>query len=497
MGIIMRKKVLNNRKNLFITAMVWAGITVSMACPANVSAMSGLPLSSITTTGGAVQMSGWQEIEGKKYYFLPETGEMATGWQDIEGKKYYFSLESGELQAGWQEIEGKKYYFSLETGELQTGWQDIEGKKYYFLPETGEMATGWQDIGKKKYYFLAETGEAVTGWQEIKGIKYYFLPKTREMATGWQEIKGIKYYFLPKTGKMLTGRQKIGEKTYYFKKNGVLQVSGWAKSGEKTYYANKKGVLVSGWKKIKGKKYYFSPTNNQMFTGAQTVKGKCYIFDSKGRLAASGRVSLVTAGKQTYCAKADGTAASGWQVVGGKLYYAAKKGKVKKNTTYQGITLTKTGAAKKDLNAQLKMEIMEIFSSIIRKNMSRGQKLSACWSYVVGGHFHYASKYPNLNSAGWQRRTAYNMLSTHSGNCYSYACAFAALAAELGYHPYVVCGRVHGSRDGTADGFTRHAWVRINGLNYDPEAQYAGWHRGIYGRSGYPVAHQIQKVVSY
>ncbi len=44
--------------------------------------------------------------------------------------------------AGWQEIENKKYYFLPETGEMVTGWQEIESKKYYFLPETGEMATG-------------------------------------------------------------------------------------------------------------------------------------------------------------------------------------------------------------------------------------------------------------------------------------------------------------------------------------------------------------------
>lgn len=52
-----------------------------------------------------------------------------------------------------------------------------------------------------------------------------------------------------------------------------------------------------------------------------------------------------------------------------------------------------------------------------------------------------------------------------------YACAFAALAREIGYDPYVVCGRVPGTRDGAGDGFTRHSWVIINGLHYDPEGQ--------------------------
>lgn len=43
----------------------------------------------------------------------------------------------------------------------------------------------------------------------------------------------------------------------------------------------------------------------------------------------------------------------------------------------------------------------------------------------------------------------------------------------------MICGRVPGSRDGAADGFTRHCWVKINGLYYDPEAQYAGWMTGF------------------
>ena len=71
------------------------------------------------------------------------------------------------------------------------------------------------------------------------------------------------------------------------------------------------------------------------------------------------------------------------------------------------------------------------------------------------------------------------MFRTGYGNCYGFSCIFAALAREIGYTPYMICGRVPGSRDGAADGFTRHCWVKINGLYYDPEAQYAGWMKGV------------------
>jgi len=140
---------------------------------------------------------------------------------------------------------------------------------------------------------------------------------------------------------------------------------------------------------------------------------------------------------------------------------------------------------------------MKIFCPITNERMSKRQKLSACWSYIADGKFHYAGKYPSLRMSGWQKKTACDMLSAHTGNCYSYACASAALAEEAGYKPYIICGHVRGSRDHAADGFTRHAWVKINGLHYDPEAQYAGWMRGVYTRNYYPASHRIQKVVKY
>lgn len=128
--------------------------------------------------------------------------------------------------------------------------------------------------------------------------------------------------------------------------------------------------------------------------------------------------------------------------------------------------------------------------------MSKSEKLKACWNYVVG-NIHYSIYYPDLNKSGWQKELALRTLTTKGGNCYGFACAFAALASEVGYDPYIVCGRIVGTRDGAADGLTRHAWVRINGLNYDPESQYAGSYRGIYGTAEYGIYHTIQKVVRF
>ena len=69
-------------------------------------------------------------------------------------------------------------------------------------------------------------------------------------------------------------------------------------------------------------------------------------------------------------------------------------------------------------------------------------------------------------------------------------------AKELGYNPYVICGRVPGSRDHAADGYTRHGWVMINGKHYDAEGAFAGW-GGCFGTSDFTTAYQVQKIVRF
>lgn len=405
--------------------------------------------------------------------------------------------EANSLRAGWQEFNGNRYYFFPGTGQMATGWQEIEEASYYFEPGTGEMVTGRQVLEDGIYYFSPETGAMLTGWQEIDGERRYFSPGSGRMAAGWQKIGSNRYYLSKDTGEAVTGMQVIGQDRYYFDAEGILQTEAWIRYKNNKYYSGKSGALLTGWQELGNQTYYFSMENSRLLTGMQEIDGEYYILKSNGQLAESKGISLVTAGDKIYCADKNGKAAAGWQLVGKKLYYATKTGKVKSNTTYRGITFNSKGAAKNDSNARLKIKAMQTFASITNDSMTKSQKLSACWSYVTGGKFRYAVKYPDLNASGWQRQAAYDMLSTYSGNCYGFACLFAALAEEAGYQPYVVCGRVRGSRDQAADGYTRHAWVRINGRYYDPEAHYAGWRRGIYGSSGYPVSHVVQQVIEF
>ncbi len=178
----------------------------------------------------SVPPGGWQELEGKKYYYDPQTGlpvtgwltqpegkyflddtgspviglfpcpqgsywfdtdgRMVTGWADTpEGKRYF--AEDGTMTVGFLDIDGKRLCFNRE-GILCVGWQELEGSRYYFL-DTGELATGWLKLEEGTWY-LQEDGQPYTGWMQSDRTRRYFLPDGR-MATGLVQVDGIQRYF--------------------------------------------------------------------------------------------------------------------------------------------------------------------------------------------------------------------------------------------------------------------------------------------------------------
>lgn len=263
------------------------------------------------------------------------------------------------------------------------------------------------------------------------------------------------------------------------------------------YYQNGK-KLTNKWKTIGGYRYYFTSNGNAAAGGGIIIDKKAYVFDDKGRLLKKSKPCFVKVGKYYYYVEQQGRATTGWFIINNKkLYRADSKGRLYQNKTYDGITFGSKCYAKSDTASLLKIKTMQIVSSVTNSSMTSSQKLRACWNYVVSGRIRYFPYYPNYSDATWYKDLALKALANGLGNCYGYACAFAALAKEVGYSPYVVCGRVSGYRDGASDGMTRHCWVTIGGLYYDPEAQAAGWYRGVYGSRYYNITHTVSRVVLF
>ena len=245
----------------------------------------------------------------------------------------------------------------------------------------------------------------------------------------------------------------------------------------------------SGSKRVK-KKYSYEYSDGTTPERITRIGEKVYLFGSDGILSMSTESNrMIRFRGKIYLIGSDGVAKSGWRVYKNKLYYFSKKTfAALTNRKFGGILLGTDGTAKNTLNANLKKECIKILGSITKSSDSKATKLAKAYNYMASRkNFSYALKYPDLTSKSWGKTHAYNMLTTHSGNCYSFACAFAALAQEIGYESYVVPGRIHGNRDRSPDGYTRHCVAMVGGLYYDPELRWASG-SGVFAASYCPVS---------
>lgn len=90
--------------------------------------------------------------------FIPNgtnAGEKLSGWETINGKKYYYLLSGERAKHLWINT-GEKWYYFDENGVMQTGWINYNGAMYY-LDESGVKLTNTTVDG----YTLNEDGSVL------------------------------------------------------------------------------------------------------------------------------------------------------------------------------------------------------------------------------------------------------------------------------------------------------------------------------------------------
>ena len=119
----------------------------------------------------------WQhEIDGKFYYFNTRC-EMVTGWVvwNSDGSRSYFDGVGKGARSGWQTIDGERYYFDPENEYHGALWETaIDGATYYF-DSACRMYTGWlrwNSTGQWSYF--GSNGAMYTGKKTIYGVTYDF-----------------------------------------------------------------------------------------------------------------------------------------------------------------------------------------------------------------------------------------------------------------------------------------------------------------------------------
>ncbi len=103
----------------------------------------------------------------------PLYSRAATGWQTINGVKYYFETTE-KLMGNYGEVEfvGNSDHF------MYTGYQVMNGEFYYFDANGAcqgieRSYTGWHLDDSGNWYYI-RNGHAVTGKTVIDNIRYDF-----------------------------------------------------------------------------------------------------------------------------------------------------------------------------------------------------------------------------------------------------------------------------------------------------------------------------------
>ncbi len=465
-----------------------------------------------------VRITGTGAYEGtieKNFKILPQAPKLKAAssagynsvkltWQAVPGAESYIIYYKGNDIRSWRKLKtGVKNTSFVHTSSRS--FPLVTGKTYTYTVKAvkGSFVSAYDKTGKTakpvpaapklgKVQSTAYNKLKIT-WSKVTGASGYYV--YRKSGNTWKRIgstTGTSYVHTSSSTYPIKTGTTYSYTVKAYRKSGSTVVLGAGNStGIKGKAVPNKAVLVSAesgtsmgkivinWKKASGATHYlvYRKDASGKWQRIATVKGA----NTLSYTHTSSKKYPITTGKSyTYTVRSYNS--------NGKTYGSYDtKGKTIKGPSQADV-----------LDAKLRKKAKSIVSQITTSGMSKSQKLYACWKYVTSGsNFGYWPKYPNLNKTGWQKECALDMLNSGRGNCYSFACAFAALASEVGYSPSVICGRVTGTRDGAADGYTRHCWVIIGGSYYDPEAQYAGWYKDVYGSSSYDIDHTVQKIVPF
>ncbi len=241
-----------------------------------------------------VAVTGWQDINGNRYYFYPDTAYRVSipwyqgDWDDfhkvyIDSKPYYFGHD-GEL---WR----NRYVRSL--GGIPGGYKSMDFGTFY-LGDDGQYVTGWQKKGEKEYYYF-EYG------RQARGIGFNNNDsQTNVMGQFIRFPEGIRY-FEPYTGELVKNRMIYNDKNMlfeyshgyipgwlYFDKDGIAVTGLQQVWGEYYYFRDAAGLPIRVQGEIvdyKGHKLYFDPNNGQMWRNRNAnIDGKNYHIDENGYL---------------------------------------------------------------------------------------------------------------------------------------------------------------------------------------------------------------------
>lgn len=271
-------------------------------------------------------VKGLQQIDGKTYYFDPETYQMwrnktltlgaatysfdangiATQTGQVvldrkgdlrkgkDGQWYLFESKDSNAKAltGWQKLaDGRVVYFDANSkahkNAMAHGELNIDGC-WYFFEDNGQVAKGWKTLadGRVVYY---DVDDNANGQGMIHGLSenlkkdgkvgnYYFDLIDGRMRSGLISANGKIYYFAPT---MLVNQEKYLNNAWrYFGADGAMATGFVQLKDNRTVYYNAKGEMQYGEKNINGQWYLFDTWDGHMYSGWTKLKdGRVVYYD--------------------------------------------------------------------------------------------------------------------------------------------------------------------------------------------------------------------------
>ncbi len=200
-------------------------------------------------------------------YCVTEDGEKLTGFQTVDGTKYYFDNNGVMKKRVMVTVDGKKYYAKAD-GSIAISEKVNHYASDYIFDENGVMITGLVEYDGQLYYCKTD-GKVAKKVMVSDGEDKYFASEDGTLVKNTMVSRYGSYYIFGNDCKMVTGFVTFNGEDYYCKANGKVAKNYMFTVDGKTYYAKADGTLAK------------NETITRYF--------KKYTFDENGVLIATGK----------------------------------------------------------------------------------------------------------------------------------------------------------------------------------------------------------------
>ena len=306
-----------------------------------------------------------KEIDGNSYAF-DLNGYMLTGWQEVDGTKYYFAengvrndtykvasdaLTVSDTNGTWEKVSGL-WKYKLSNGSYATDTVLYIDNHYYAFDSSGYMLTDftlWVNNGVENsssgYVRADKNGYLIKGWYKDYDGRYQYFGNNYAAYTDGVYTIGNKQYFFQYNFMVASKTFIYDEKVYMAADSGALTLvdttnkTDWIEISDGWYdywYYYENGKLVTNsFKVIGSKKYYFSSDGKMLSNLTYEINGRHYYINESGVVIEKKNAWYQNEDGELYYYKADGSLAlKEIYTIGDKNYCFDIDGKLQKNIAY-------------------------------------------------------------------------------------------------------------------------------------------------------------------